>query len=516
VTVAAPIDRHPARASAEPSSRPDRRIEDPLVERAALGDRSALVDGDRPCSYARLAARARRLAGQLRRRGLEPGHRVAIYLDKSADAVVALYATWMAGGVAVPVNEGLLSRQVEHIVHHSGSRLVVSHPRKLARLDGDATAGAEVVQVGDEETAASWKPEALPGGGEPAAILYTSGSTGRPKGILISHDNLLAGARIVSRYLAIQPDERIISILPFSFDYGLNQLLTAMENGATLYLQRSHFPADICRALERHAITAMAAVPPLWIQFMQDHSPLRQMSLPHLRYITSTGGVFPVELVARYRQHLPGTRIYLMYGLSEAFRSTYLPPDEVERRPASMGRAIPETEIHVLDRDGRECEAGQVGELVHRGPTVALGYWRDPQATAAVFRPSPFAAAGERVVHSGDMVRRDDEGFLYFAGRRDQLIKCQGFRVSPDEVEEILYASGLVAEAAVCGVPDDAMGQAIVAHVVPRDRNGFSESALMSFCRREMPRYMIPRAVRTHAALPRTASGKLDRKRVAP
>jgi acyl-CoA ligase (AMP-forming) (exosortase A-associated) len=516
VTAVAPSNRQPAHASAEPSSQSNRRIEDPLLDRAEdVAEKAAVVDGDRPCTYARLAARARRLAGQLRRRGLKPGDRVAIYLDKSADAVIALYGTWMAGGVAVPVNEGLLSRQVEHIVHHSGSRLVISQPRRLARLGGAATAGVEIVQV-DDDQAATWKPGALPGGREPAAILYTSGSTGRPKGILISHDNLLAGARIVSRYLAIQPDERIISILPFSFDYGLNQLLTAIGSGATLFLQRSHFPADICRALERHAITAMAAVPPLWLQLMQGHSPLPQMSLPHLRYMTSTGGAFPVELVARYRQHLPGTRIYLMYGLSEAFRSTYLPPDEVERRPGSMGRAIPETEIHVLDRDGRECEPGQVGELVHRGPTVALGYWRDPAATAAVFRPLSGADAGERVVHSGDLVRRDDEGFLYFAGRRDQLIKCQGFRVSPDEVEEILYESGLVAEAVVCGVPDQALGQAIVAHVVPRDASGFTEAALLTFCRREMPRYMIPRAVRTHAALPRTASGKIDRKRVAP
>jgi acyl-CoA ligase (AMP-forming) (exosortase A-associated) len=518
VTAVAPSSRQPVNASAESSSRSKRRIEDSLLHRAEnVAEKAAIVDGDRPCSYAQLAARARRLAGQLRERGLEPGHRVAIYLDKSEEAVVALYGAWMAGGVAVPVNEGLLSRQVEHIVQHSGSRLLVSHPRRLARLDGAATAGAEIVQVDDGE-AAMWKPEQLPGGREPAAILYTSGSTGRPKGILISHDNLLAGARIVSSYLAIQPDERIISILPFSFDYGLNQLLTAVDCGATLFLQRSHFPADICRTLERHAITAMGAVPPLWIQLMQDHSPLRQMTLPHLRYITNTGGVFPVELVARYRQHLPRTRIYLMYGLSEAFRSTYLPPDQVDRRPGSMGRAIPETEIHVLDRDGRECEPGQAGELVHRGPTVALGYWRDPAATAAVFRPSPLSGsdAGERVVHSGDMVRRDEEGFLYFAGRRDQLIKCQGFRVSPDEVEEILYESGLVAEAAVCGVPDEALGQAIVAHVVPRDASAFTESALLTFCRREMPRYMIPRAVRTHATLPRTASGKIDRKRVAP
>ncbi len=495
------------------------RIEEPLLEQAdRLPQKPAVVEGERVCTYESLIARSRRLAARLRANGLDLGDRVAIYLDKTTDSVVALYATWLAGGVAVPVNETLLSRQVQHIVSHSGSRLIVSHPRKLARLDPAALDGARVITVDDSERDGAWRPVQQAGGSAPAAILYTSGSTGRPKGILISHDNLLAGARIVSRYLSIQEDERIISILPFSFDYGLNQLLTAAGAGATLFLQRSAFPADICRTLTRHAITAMGAVPPLWIQLMQEHSPLAKTAFPHLRYITNTGGAFPVELVNRYREHLSGTRIYLMYGLSEAFRSTYLPPDQVTSRPGSMGRAIPETEIHVLDERGRECAPGQVGELVHRGPTVALGYWRDPEATAAVFRESPFAppGSGERVVFSGDLVRRDEDGFLYFAGRRDQLIKCQGFRVSPDEVEETLHASGLVAEVVVQGVPDEVMGQAIVAHVVPRQPAAFTEELLLEYCRREMPRHMIPRTVRVHAALPRTASGKIDRKSVEP
>jgi acyl-CoA synthetase (AMP-forming)/AMP-acid ligase II len=207
-----------------------------------------------------------------------------------------------------------------------------------------------------------------------------------------------------------------------------------------------------------------------------------------------------------------------MYGLSEAFRSTYLPPEEVERRPGSMGRAIPETEIYVLDEHGCECAPGEVGELVHCGPTVALGYWRNPEATAARFREHPFASRGraERVVYSGDLVRRDEDGFLYFVGRRDQLMKCQGFRVSPDEVEETIYASGLVAEVMVHGVPDPVSGQAIVAHVVPRDASAFAEEELLRYCRVAMPNYMVPRAVRIHAALPRTASGKLDRKGIEP
>ena len=260
----------------------------------------------------------------------------------------------------------------------------------------------------------------------------------------------------------------------------------------------------------------MAAVPPLWIQLMEGRSPFPRQAFPALRYITSSGGVFPVELVRRYRAHLPHVRIYLMYGLSEAFRSTFLPPEEIDRRPGSMGRAMPETELLVLDAQGAACAPGEVGELVHRGPTVALGYWRDPEATRAVFRPDPEApGSGGTVVYSGDLVRRDADGFFSFVGRRDQLIKTQGYRVSPDEVEELLLESGLLSEVAVCGKPDRGAGTLLVADVVPRAPGRYSDRELRAWCRREMPSYMVPAEVRVHAALPRTPSGKLDRKALA-
>jgi acyl-CoA synthetase (AMP-forming)/AMP-acid ligase II len=264
-------------------------------------------------------------------------------------------------------------------------------------------------------------------------------------------------------------------------------------------------------------VTGLAAVPPLWIQLMDDHSPFPQRSFPRLRYITSSGGVFPAPLVDRYRKALPHASIYLMYGLSEAFRSTYLPPAELGRRPSSIGRAIPETELHVLDEQGRECAPGEIGELVHRGPTVALGYWNDPDATARVFRPCPFpgARAGERVVFSGDLVERDDEGYLFFIGRRDQLLKVWGHRVSAEEVEAAVFDSGAVSEVAARGVPDPVAGQAIVVHVVPRRPETFSPDDLLAWCRREMPPYLVPKTVVVHDALPRTASGKLDRKWLA-
>jgi acyl-CoA ligase (AMP-forming) (exosortase A-associated) len=497
------------------------RIENCLLQWAAEPPpREALIAGERKLEYGDVIAAASRLSKDLAARGVEPGDRVAIYFGHVHEAVVGLFGAWIAGAVAVPVNGALKNPQVAHILEHSESRALVTEKRMLTRLDAETRALAPVVEVRDEprrESAASVRDRAdLPGGAAPAAILYTSGSTGRPKGILLSHDNLLAGTRIVARYVGIRSDERILSVLPFSFDYGLNQLLTAFDRGATLVLQRSHLPADVCRSLVEQRISGLAGVPPLWIELMDRRSPMSGIDLPHLRYITNSGGTFPADLARRFRARWPHVRMFLMYGLSEAFRSSYLAPEEVDRRPDSIGKAIPETELLVLDENGRECAPGSPGELVHRGPTVALGYWRDAEATARVFRPDPAApGAGRRIVYSGDVVKRDAEGFLYFVGRRDQLIKCQGYRVSPDEVEELIHASKLVSEVAVLGVPDPRSGAAIVAHVVPIDRGDeakFDREALLEYCRRNMPPYMVPKVIEVHAALPRTASGKMDRR----
>jgi acyl-CoA ligase (AMP-forming) (exosortase A-associated) len=495
------------------------RIEDDLAERAIwCSDKLALVAESNRLTYRELFAHAAHLSHELRRLGVKRGDRIGIYLDKTPEAVAACYAVWLAGGILVPAYEGLHARQLHFILEHSESKVLITNARKLARF-GIKTADnvrlldyrlAKAPHGTDKLYDRRWDPN------EPAAILYTSGSTGRPKGILISHGNLIAGARIVSGYLELREDERIISIPPFSFDYGLNQLLCSVRVGGTLVLQRSHLPADICRTLRQESITGMAAVPPFWLQMLGNTSPFTRMEFPALRYMTNTGGVFPVKAVQEYRRLLPHLRIYLMYGLSEAFRSTYLPPAEIDRRPESIGKAIPETTINVI-RDGRECEAGEVGELVHRGPTVALGYWRDPDAAARVFRPfsDPHSKCSEVAVYSGDYVKRDAEGFLYFVGRRDTMIKTQGFRVSPDEVEELILASGLVREAAVVGKPDEVAGAVIAAHIVPKDRATFSEASLVDFCRQEMPRHLVPKSIHLHEALPRTGTGKIDRKKLA-
>ena len=347
-----------------------------------------------------------------------------------------------------------------------------------------------------------------------AAILYTSGSTGKPKGVMLAHCQVMAGASIVSEYLQISESERILALLPFSFDAGLNQLMTAFQQGATLVLKSFVFAREVVQTLLSERITGLAGVPTLWSLLAQPSSTLTKQPLPHLRYITNTGGVMPQTVLAVLRGALPTTKVFLMYGLTEAFRSTYLPPDELDRRPTSIGKAIPNTEILVVDEHGQLCAPGEVGELVHRGPTVSLGYWGAPDLTARVLRPNPMRLTEvgdlERVCYSGDYVTMDAEGFLYFVGRRDTMIKTSGFRVSPTEVEEVLFQTGLVAGAAVIGVPDEILGQSIKAFVCGRDGDRVDLDRLREFCASKMPRHMVPRAIEVVEELPTTPSGKVD------
>jgi acyl-CoA ligase (AMP-forming) (exosortase A-associated) len=494
------------------------RIEAALADAASKwAGKTALVDGIWSVDYGSLAEWAEQFAGALWANGLQRNDRVSLFFDKTPESVAALYGVWFAGGVAVPINGSLRSRQIEHIVKHSESHFFVSTERKLGALKSgvlDAVTRLEVEPLRRNSGSPGERPQ-IGSADELAAILYTSGSTGLPKGVALSHTNLCAGARIVARYLDIREDERILSVLPFSFDYGLNQLLTAVKQVATLVLHRSPLPADICRALCRHQITGLAGVPPLWIELLQGTSPFSKMSFPHLRYITNSGGTLPIDAITALRRILPRAKIFLMYGFTEAFRSTYLPPEEVDRHPPSMGTAIPECEVWVISEDGRRCGPGEVGELLHRGPTVSVGYWRDSEATAAKFQPNPFApGSGERVAYSGDLVRKDEEGFLYFIGRRDEMIKSYGYRISPNEVEEAILASGLVLEVVVKGIPDPIAGMAVVAHCVPACPDGFSVEQLLAYCRKEMPSYMLPKSFVIHLAFPRTASGKTDRKAV--
>lgn len=465
-------------------------------------DRVIIEDGGRQATFAALWEQAARLALVLRHAGLEPGDRVSVLLPRGADSAAAFFGVLAAGGVVCMVNEAYRPRQVHYILEHTGSRVLVAAP-EVAEAAGDVPAGVTWLEMPRDGDAVHG-PVARRGG-DPAQIIYTSGSTGKPKGVLTSHASLWSGAHVVPRYLGITEADRIASLLPFSFVYGFSQLACALATGSTLVIERSVLALDIIESLRAARVSVLATVPPLWAQLLdgglQDHP------LEALRIATCAGGRLPPEQVRKLRACQPHTRLFLMYGLTEVFRSTYLDPDEVDAHPDSMGRAVPGSEVMVLREDGALCADDEVGELVHAGPTVALGYWNDPEGTAAVFRPHP-SREGATVVHSGDLVRRDGEGRLYYVGRRDRMIKTLGFRVSPDEVGDLLLASGLVREAAVTSVPDARRGAAIVAHVCLKP--GADLMALKRFMGQECPRYMQPARYRVLEALPRNPNGKVD------
>ncbi len=499
-------------------------------------DRIALVQGDRRLTYAGLEQATDRLAHALIAAGVERLDRVAVFLEKNVEETIALLSASKAGGVFVPINHLLFPEQVEHILRDCTPKVLVTSRARLASLrevvarvpglrsvvvtdgPGDAVPPIELLDLTRVLDPAGPAP-----GGPPriasispdlAAVLYTSGSTGKPKGVMLSHANLLAGSRIVSTYLEITENDRILSVLPFSFDYGLNQLLTGLERRATVILLTFRFPGEVVNAIRDEQATGLAGVPSFWTVLSQPGSPVHRQPLPSLRYITNSGGAVPRPLYDALRKALPTTRIFLMYGLTEAFRSTYLPPEESDRRPGSMGKAIPDTEIYVVDEHGKLCRPGEPGELVHRGPTVSLGYWGLPEATARVLRPNPLAlpsiGQAETVCYSGDVVKMDEDGFLYFIGRRDATIKCAGHRISPTEVEEILIGTGRVREAAAIGVPDALMGQAVFAVVVAKDGEPLDADAMLGEIASKMPRYMIPRRIEIVPSLPKTPHGKID------
>jgi acyl-CoA ligase (AMP-forming) (exosortase A-associated) len=490
-------------------------------------------------SYGDLQDSVSRFSNGLIALGLLRGERVAIYLEKRFETVVASFGAPAAGGVFVPLNPLLKAEQVGYILRDCNVRVLVTSPERLPLLQNTLPACHDLRHVVVLDSA-----EPLPDGGalnyvrwnefldqpkvnghrvidtDVAGILYTSGSTGKPKGVVLSHRNMVAGAKSVASYLENRADDTLLAALPLSFDAGFSQLTTAFHVGARVVLLNYLLPRDVIKALEREKVTGLTAVPPLYIQLTQLAWP--ESITEHLRYFATTGGRMPRETLVALRKHLPKSKPFLMYGLTEAFRSTYLPPSEVDRRPDSIGKAIPNAEILVLREDGTACAPNEPGELVHRGALVGMGYWNDPEKTAERYKPLPVGVGGresglvlpEVAVFSGDNVRMDEEGFLYFIGRRDEMMKTSGYRVSPTEVEEILYATKLVGECVAFGVDDDRLGQAIQVIVTPpAGANSLDTTGLMTECRNRMPAYMVPAGIEVREGpLPRNPNGKIDRK----
>lgn len=515
-----------------------------LVQDLILGtaaehaDRPAIRAGQAALGYGELAELVGATARGLLDLGIGPRDRVAVYLPKTVETVATFFGSALAGGVFVPVNPVLKAPQVAHILRDSGARVLVTSSGRLAALTEilHTTPELTCVVLTDEVTAdtgAGAGPAArlvrwsdLTSSGTPArtghrsidgdlaAIFYTSGSTGLPKGVMLSHRNIVAGAVSVASYLGNHPGDRILSVLPLSFDAGFSQLTTGFVSGAEVTLLDYLLARDVVRTVAQHRITGITGVPPLWAQLADQEWPADAGA--SVRYFATTGGVMPRAVLGRLRQAMPAAAPFLMYGLTEAFRSTYLPPSEVDRRPDSIGKAIPNAEILVLREDGTPCAPGEPGELVHRGALVSLGYWNAPELTARRFRPIPGGVTQggqpELAVWSGDTVVSDEDGYLYFRGRRDEMIKSSGYRISPTEVEDLVLASGLVSEVVAVGVPDERLGQSVVVIVVAREQAGSAPTeALLRYCKESMPTYMVPSRIDWRENLARNPNGKYDR-----
>ena len=508
----------------------------------ATPDAPALLFRDQIFSYRQLHNGIEEVADALLNLEIDAGERVAVYLPKQPEAVFGLFGAAAAGACFVPINPLLKPRQVTHILNHCAVKVLITSAARLTLLREAFSACPylhTVVLVEDEmpENTDSLPQQLLSYAAfcrssnanltrhqrvdtDMTAILYTSGSSGSPKGVVLSHRNMVTGARSVAQYLDNTATDRVLAVLPLSFDAGLSQLTTAFSVGAAVVLMDYLLPRDVLRAVVRYEITGLAAVPSLWNQLKELEWPVE--ATKSLRYITNTGGAMPVSTTRTLQQKLPSTDIVLMYGLTEAFRSTYLPPSQIDARPNSIGIAIPNAQVLVINAEGGECVPNETGELVHCGALVSLGYWDDPEETAKRFRPCPHKSAQDTsmavAVWSGDQVMKDEDGYLYFVSRQDEMIKTSGYRVSPTEIEDIIHGTGLVTEAVAVGLPHDMLGQAILLIITPAlgiVANDDLKSTVLSRCRRELPNYMIPTTITMLDTVPHNSNGKVDRRKLS-
>ncbi|TMM47696.1 acyl-CoA ligase (AMP-forming), exosortase A system-associated [Colwellia ponticola] len=491
-------------------------------------------------SYAQLNSKITKVAQAYAALALTQGDRVGIYLAKNQENVQSMFACSLIGAAFVPINPVLKAQQVHYIANDCQIKLLITNRARLAALTPllaqlPALASIIVIDANNQEITKtvctntvnilSWQAflelgEQRSANLQPpisanalAAILYTSGSTGQPKGIMLSHTNIVLGAKSVSQYLEQTADDNILAVLPLSFDYGLNQLTSCFLVGAKCILLDYLLANDVIKAISKYSITGLAAVPPLWLQLTKANWPKGVGQ--SVRYFTNSGGVLPLKTLNALQHYMPQAKPYLMYGLTEAFRSSFLPPSEIKNRPTSIGKAIPHAEILVLRDDGSCCDDNEIGELVHIGPLVSLGYWQNKAATAERFKPTPKQAINRQntalAVFSGDYVKRDTEGFLYFVARKDAMIKTSGYRVSPTEVESVLLQCPLIDEIAIIASPSNELGQSITALIVTLNKNTeVAEAVVMKYCQVNLPNYMIPKKIIFLNELPRNTNGKVD------
>jgi acyl-CoA ligase (AMP-forming) (exosortase A-associated) len=488
-------------------------------------DSPAVTFKQETLTYDALWTRVRTVAAGFAELGVACEQRVAIYLDKRIETVAAIYGASAAGAAVVPVNPLLRPAQVGHILRDCSVRVLVTSPQRLTQMHDELASCPSIEHVvlvgprtGEDQPAHydvhGWErlresvhpvPEPNVSDTDLAVIIYTSGSTGRPKGVMLSHGNAVATS--IQPYLGNTADDVLLVALPLSFDAGFCQLTLTFAVGAHAILMNYLLPGDVPRLCAKHGVTGITCVAPLWIQIVDQKWP--DEAKASLRYFATTGGRMPKTILEKLREAFPSATPFLMYGMTEAFRSTFLDPAEVDRRPDSIGKAVPTAAILVVRPDGSCCDPGEEGELVHRGgPHISLGYWNDPERTAERFRPVP--GSDEPAVWSGDRALTDDEGFIYFIGRKDWMIKTSGYRISPTEVEEVAYATGLVRDAVAFGVDDETLGQRVRLVMAPAAEE-FETDALLAEMKSRLPLYMVPSSVVVLDALPRNPNGKFDR-----
>ncbi|HEX6693812.1 MAG TPA: AMP-binding protein [Longimicrobiales bacterium] len=467
--------------------------------------KAAVIERDQTATYAEVRERASGIAASLVALGVNPGDRVCLFLERGIEAVAAWFGVQACGAIIVVLNETLRPRQVEYAVSHSGASVVISSAALLQRQHRKVETAAAFLLV-ESIPSGSFASPVDRSAGDAAQITYTSGSTGMPKGVVGTHGNIWSVISTVATYLGLRASDRLAGVLPISGVYGANQMLCATLVEGTFIVPKSPLMNQVASELRQAEATVLAAVPPLWVQLLAAPG-FAAEPIPSLRILQNAGGHLPPAVAQQIRQAQPQARLFLQYGMTEVFRSTYLSPDDLDARPGSMGRPIDGCEILVVREDNTLCEVDEVGELVHCGPTVTQGYWNDPDRTAEVFRTHPVDST-KTAVYSGDMVRRDRDGFLYFVARRDRMIKTLGYRVGPDEILDVLYASKHITEGVVTSADDADRGQRIVAYVVLAP--GSSLKDVTNFCRAELPRYMQPAEIVAVDDLPRLPNGKHD------
>ena len=493
-------------------------------------EKEALVVAKQRYTYAELDARSNQLAHALVKRGVGRGDRVLVFADNTVEAVISFWGVLKANAVVSIINPQTKADKLTYYLNDCRAAALISDAH-LANVLCDAARRSEHLKATIVSGRLDARFEGLPGlvgwddalaegarehaprretiDVDLAAIIYTSGSTGDPKGVMLTHRNMLTASASISTYLEVREDEVILGVLPLAFDYGLYQMIMAFRQGARLVLERSFtYPAQVLNVMAAEKVTGFPGVPTIFA-VLAEMKQLKDFDLSSIRYVTNTAAALPVKHITVLRELFPRARIYSMYGLTECKRCTYLPPKDLERKPTSVGIAIPNTEMWIVDENDRRVGPGVVGQLVIRGATVMRGYWEKPEATARKLKPGPLP--GEHVLYTGDYCRLDEDGYLYFVGRMDDIIKSRGEKVAPKEVEGVLYNLAGVKEAAVIGVPDDVLGQAVKAFVVLEEGAALSDRDVIRECASKLENFMVPKHVVFVAELPKTSTGKIKK-----